>query len=204
MVTTAPQWSLGDHHLMVSVDELVERFDVRLKQDYLDEDEAELWQQIYDKESPQSELDKALLLVILPGGAVENEESENPSQTKSAGIKSRPIGFAQMSYASSGNTDSLGYILNNGMILNRPEKVAVAKELGKSELPVAIYYVDDSRVKPYRLGIKGLKGVAQAAGAPAIGITSVPPFGPPGSVPPSPPVPPPPGVPCASPPCRPF
>jgi len=165
MLTPTPEWNAGDHHINVSVDELIERFDIRVKQDYLDADEAELWQH----------------------------------------RQPRTYGYAPLSYASQSSSDSLGYILSDGMILNRPEKVAVAKDMGKTTLPVSIYYLDSTRVKPYRFGVRGLKNVAQGAGAPIVGISSVPPSVPPGSVPPSPPVPPtePPEPPiCASPPCR--
>ncbi len=70
------------------------------------------------------------------------------------------------------NESFLISVIDNGeAILNRADKLAVAKYMGYSEVPVSYYYVDGRRVSPYKKGYRGLQTTAASAGY-ATGMTS--------------------------------
>ena len=53
--------------------------------------------------------------------------------------------------------------MGKGLIFNRPDLLAALNALGVKKVPVAFYYVDSARVKPYvkgkRVLLQSVKGV---------------------------------------------
>ena len=50
--------------------------------------------------------------------------------------------------------------MGQGLLFSRPDLIAALNALGVSSVPVAFYYVDNSRVKPF---LKGPRPLIQAA-----------------------------------------
>ena len=201
MVTPPPEWDLREYHLMATMAELEDVFNLP-EEDDIDPDR---WQAIV-ADIKQNGIDESFLVTLIPGGSI------GSTGTRSATGLDRGI-----------------EVLGEGAVINRLDKIAAAKTLGFTALPVSFYYIDNQRVKPFRLGLTGLAQVAvQAgmspaslgyAGVGAPGISSVPGgnggFGTPPPVVPiatppvnTPPVRTPPPIipdapPCTSPPCSP-
>jgi len=192
MVTPPPEWDLREYHLMSTVTELEDVFNIP-EEDDIDPD---LWNATV-ADIKQNGIDESFLITIIPGGSL------GSTGTRSATGLDRGI-----------------EVLGEGAVVNRLDKIAVAKSLGYTELPVSFYYIDNQRVKPFRLGLTRLAQVAVQAGmSPASlgyagvgtpGAPNVPggnggfgPPPPPPETPRPPPVAPPPPKPpvCTSPPC---
>ncbi len=198
MVTPTPEWSLREYHTLADIDELYDVFRVPEKDDV----DSERWQEIENR-IKQDGIRESFIITILPGGGASAGASGSSDDNKS----------------SNGLGSGLE-VLGDGAVVNRLDKIAVAKSLGYTELPVVFYYVDNQRVKPYRLGLRHLAYVAVQAGMSpsSVAFTGVGTpgtttggnggFGPPPPVPPTPTPPRPPVTPeppepprCPSPPC---
>lgn len=192
MVTPTPEWELREFHTLAKVEELYEVFNIPEQDDI----EEERWAAAV-ADVQRNGIKDSFIVTVLPSG--------------SAG-------------GSGGTLGTLGSgleVLGDGVVINRVDRIAAAKHLGYTELPVVFYYVDNQRVKPYRLGIRRLGYVAMqaglspsqvgfsGAGVPGDGVPTGGNggFGPPPPPPPTPPRPPRPPQPpeppaCPSPPCQ--
>ena len=137
MVTPPPEWDLREYHLMATMDELEDVFNLPEEDDI----DSDVWQAI-SADIKQNGIDESFLVTIIPGGDL------GSTGTSSARGLDRGI-----------------EVLGEGAVVNRLDKIAVAKSLGYTELPVSFYYIDNQRVKPYRLGLSGLAFTAIQAGA---------------------------------------
>lgn len=168
MVTPAPEWDSGEYHIMADIQELDDIFQLPTEEDFAPEE----WKLIVDEAREHNADDEAFLVVVLPAGGLDNNKQAGTNSIQN-----------KLLYASSeGIQSSLKKAFKRGLIINRPERLAALKYLGEVKaVPVAFYYIDRARVKPYKLGMRGLRIIGgYVPGAP-------PPITPP---------------PCASPPCR--
>lgn len=136
MVTPPPEWDLREYHLMAAMSELEEVFNIPTEEDVA----PARWQAIVAN-IQQKGIDESFLITVIPNGSL------GSTDTRSATGLDRGI-----------------EILSEGAVINRLDKIAVAKSLGYTELPVSFYYVDSQRVKPFRLGLTGLAYIAVQAG----------------------------------------
>lgn len=166
MATPAPEWYNGEYHIMADMQELDDIFELPTEEDF----EPEEWALIVDEAKNHDVHSEAFLIVILPAGDLEEQQSRTDSIQEKLLLAS-----------SEGIQDSLKTAFKLGLIINRPERLAGLKHLGVTAVPIAFYYIDKARVKPYKLGIRGLRIIGGYI---------------PGSPPPITPPP------CASPPCR--
>lgn len=167
MITPTPEWYHGEYSIMADIQELDEIFELPTEAEF----EPEEWQLILDEAKQHKVEDESFLIVVLPAGGLDNEQQARRNNVAH-----------KLLYASNESiTDSLKEAFKLGLIINRPERLAALKHLGVTKVPVAFYYIDRARVKPYKLGLRGLRIIGGYI---------------PGSPPPVTPPP------CASPPCR--
>ena len=186
MLTPVPEWHSQEHHIQAQMEELLDIFDIPEREDIPEEQ----WD-IVEADVRANGINQSFLIVVLSADAEIARTIRNPF----------------LSYANYDAT--LDVVMNEGLIINRPVKLAVANFLGYETVPVAFYYIDNNRVKPYRDGLRGLKNLVVATGVQpgtigGLGGFSPPPPAPPRTSPPppsSPPPPPPPPSNCATPPC---
>ena len=194
LLTPTPEWQLGEYHMYGALDEFYEIFDIPEEEDF----EPEAWQKLIEEAEGYSVINTAFLFVIL-----DKTSREDESQTAKLAIThdqllaawDDPRAESAFRYVApkNGPPINLKNLMDQGLIFNRPDLIAALNALGVQRVPVAFYYLDSSRVKPFT---KGARSLIQAA----IGIDN--PNGSFGSggeggitpPPPEPPV-------CASPPC---
>ena len=94
---------------------------------------------------------------------------------------------SRFKYTSAKSSDNLSLesILGNGIIFNRPDLVAALNALGVKRIPVSVYYLDKSRVKPFTRGARSLIQAAIGAEIPVTvppggGVAPLSPASPPG------------------------
>lgn len=136
MVTPPPEWDLREYHVLASIDQIEEVFTIPNKDDIADD----RWQAI-TRELEKSGLDESFVVTIIPGGNLGSTNSR-----------------------SSNGLDSGIEVLGEGAVMNRLDRVAVAKSLGFTEFPVSFYYIDNQRVKPFKEGLPGLAYISVQAG----------------------------------------
>ena len=192
MLTPTPEWQLGEYHIYAGLDEFYDIFSIPEEEDF----EPEAWQKLIAEAEDYSVTETAFLFVVLGGADEEGQE-----QTVRVAITEQQLMAAWDDPRTESNFPyvtphaskpvTLKNIMSKGLIFNRPDLIAALNALGVQRVPVAFYYLDSSRVKPF---VKGPKSLIQAA----IGITNPNgPFGGGGGITP-PPIEPP--I-CASPPC---
>jgi hypothetical protein len=192
MLTPTPEWQLGEYHIYSKLEEFYEVFDIPEEEDF----EPEAWQKLIEEAENYSVTNTAFLFVILGGADQENQEQTaklaiTDNQLMAAWDDPRSESRFPYVMSEAGKPVTLNNIMNKGLIFNRPDLIAALNALGVQRVPVAFYYLDSARVKPY---LKGPKALIQAA----IGITNPNgPFGGGGGITPPPLEPP---I-CASPPC---
>ncbi|GHA08290.1 hypothetical protein GCM10008090_17680 [Arenicella chitinivorans] len=197
MLTPTPEWEKGEYHLYAKIDEFVEVFDIPEEEDF----EPEAWQRLLTEAKEYSVPDTSFLAVIIGGDT--GDDNENSALTYSEYHQyaqwDDPRTEADYPYVSAGSGDddderdqsdsggiSVKAIVGKGIILNRPDLIAALKALGVEEVPLAFYYVDNARVKPYvkrpQALVESVLGIRQPTGGSYGGGGGVSP-------------------PCASPPC---
>ncbi len=182
MLTPTPEWQLGEYHMYASLDEFYEIFNIPEEDDF----EPEAWQKLLEEAEDYTVTDTAFLLVVL--GAPEDEDtttkrSLTTEQLYAAWDDPRTESSYPYVGPSDGQPATLKNLMGQGLIFSRPDLIAALNALGVTQVPVAFYYLDSSRVKPYIRGprslIQSILGVIPSSG----------PFGGGG------------GIICASPPC---
>lgn len=192
MLTPSPEWQLGEYHMYVGIDEFYDIFEIPKEEDF----EPEAWQKLVDEAEGYSVTNTAFLLIIL-GGFDEDGDQQAAKLTITEELLyaawDNPRNEAEFAYVTPKDSPpvTLTSIMTNGLVFNRPDLIAALNALGVQKVPVAFYYLDSARVKPYK---KGPRSLIQAA----IGLSNPNgPFGGGGGITPPPPEPP---I-CASPPC---
>ena len=209
MLTPVPEWHSQEHHIQAEMTELLDVFDIPERDDIPEEQ----WDMV-EADVRANGINESFLIVVLSADADVASVLGGHLNWASAQYFN---GFSSLDYAK--YDASLDVVMNEGLIINRPVKLAVANFLGYTKVPIAFYYIDNNRVKPYKDGLRGLKNLVIANGVQpgSIGIgglggfTSPPPppreLPPPSAPPPSSPPPPtpPPSTPpppaCPTPPC---
>ena len=188
MVTPTPQWEIGEYHAYIEADE----FDQLLNLPEEDDFEPEAWNALLSEAENYDVNDTSILVIILPSqGAVRRTREHTPKDSATQVLPAtnlfaawdNPRTESKFKYASpkdDGLVPGLNSVLSNGLIVNRPDLIAALKALGVSRVPVAVYYLDGARVKPYRRGARSLIQSALGIDTPNI----VPPGG--GLLPPPP------------------
>jgi len=165
ILTPTPEWQLGEYHTYAKVEEFYEIFQIPEEEDF----EPEAWQKLIREAEAYSVTNTAFLLVIVGG-------DDNGEQKAKLGITSGQLYAAwddprteqDFKYTPSKDGDpiTLENILGKGLIFNRPDLIAALNALGVTKVPVAFYYIDSSRVKPYTKGPRSLIQAAIGAGTP--------------------------------------
>lgn len=192
MLTPTPEWQLGEYHTYSKLEEFYDVFNIPEEEDF----EPEEWQKLIAEAEDYSVTETAFLFVILGGADKEGQEqvfNVAISEEQLLAAWDDPRTESEFPYVTPKGSKpvTLNNLMNKGLIFNRPDLIAALNALGVQRVPVAFYYLDSSRVKPF---LKGPKSLIQAA----IGITNPNgPFGGDGGITPPPietPI-------CASPPC---
>ena len=155
MVTPVPEWQIGDHHLQAEVTEIQQLFEIPEQQDF----EPEHWQRLLNEARDYQTEKPSFLITILRGNDSEKVAANINSNTQYAAY-SDPRNESAFPYVNDGDL-SLGALLNKGLIINRPDLIAAIAALGQlNTVPVAFYYIDNARTKPYTLGPRALRTFA--------------------------------------------
>lgn len=190
MTTPAPEWELGEYHLHASMEEMYEVFDIPEPDDF----EPETWQKLLS-EAEEYSINNTSFLVIVIGGGDGDGDGDDEYLTLDAADNQlyaqwdNPRSEEAYPYTAPDGSDkpSIKNLVSKGLVFNRTDLVAALNALGVVKVPVAFYYLDNTRLRPY---IKGPQALIKAAVG--VGGTPNPPggggFG-------EPPV-------CASPPCQ--
>ena len=167
MLTPTPEWQLGEYHLYGAVDEFYEIFDIPEESDF----EPEAWQKLLDEAENYSVTNTAFLFVVL--GSPDEQEDESGEAVAKLAITTEQLYAAwddpreESSYkyvkTKSSPPITLKNLMGKGVIFNRPDLIAALNALGVSDVPVAFYYLNSARVKPFTRGprelIQGVIGV---------------------------------------------
>lgn len=196
MVTAAPEWQIGEYHLHAKIDEFYEIFELPEEEDF----EPEAWQNLLSEAEDYLVADTAFIMVVLGGGDGEHDASTARLDTMQLNTNSAPLYAAwddprteeAFPYVVPKDASALTLesIMAGGLIVNRPDLIAALNALGVKSLPIAFYYLDSARTKPFN---KTPRALIQAA----LGVNSTTGTFDGGGITPPPPAPP---V-CASPPC---
>jgi len=161
MVTPAPEWQMGDYHFYASMDEVYEVFDIPEEEDF----EPEAWDRLVAEAEDYSVTNTSFIAVIM--GAGDDDANENDVARRVGGLFDvatwdDPRTEEAFPYVKpkGGPALTLENILGQGIILNRPDLIAALSTLGVNRIPIAFYYVDNSRVAPY---LKSPRALIQAA-----------------------------------------
>jgi len=182
MLTPAPEWQLGEYHMYANMDEFYELFNIPEEEDF----EPEAWQKLLEEAEDYTVTDTAFLLVVLGAPDDEKEAAKRKTTEQLYAAWDDPRSESAFPYVepSDGPPVTLKNLIGQGLVFSRPDLIAALNALGVTKVPVAFYYIDSSRVKPYGKGpralIQSILGVTRPSG-PIIGGSG--------------------GIICASPPC---
>ncbi|NNC99285.1 MAG: hypothetical protein HKN85_03805 [Gammaproteobacteria bacterium] len=181
MLTPAPEWAKGEHHIYAGMDEIYDIFDIPVETDF----EPEHWQRLLSQAEKYDGTKPAFLMVVM--GTGEGDVSLRTSwDGQQLAAYDDPRANEAFPYTPANDNVDIEALIAQGLVINRPDMIAALNALGTTEVPVAFYYIDDVRVKPYSRGIRALRAIAIGAGTPPANFGGDGGFGPPD---------------CASPPC---
>ncbi len=149
MVTPVPEWQTGEYHMYATMDEVYEIFNIPEEQDF----EPEQWQKLLAEAEDYAVTDTAFLMVVMSGGDKSSSKNQFVDGQQYAAWDD-PRSEAEYQYVKpeEGAPLTLENIVGDGIIINRPDLIAALNVLGVERIPVAFYYLDSSRVKPYFKG----------------------------------------------------
>jgi len=174
MVTPTPEWYLGEYHSYTSMDEFDYFFDIPEEDDF----ESGVWVSLLDEAKKYDVNGTSILVVILDSGSSKQKKDNHVSSS----IERRYVDGSVLAEWDNPRTESkfqytvpkgssslsLDSLLNQGMVVNRPDLIAALKALGVRQVPVSVYYLDENRVKPYTRGPRSLIQAALGADKPVI------------------------------------
>ena len=182
MLTPVPEWNTGEYHALIDIDEFYAKFDIPQEKDF----EPQAWQRLLDDARNYDVNETSLLVIVLNQANHERTKQQNSStklnidnsvllaawddpRTESQFLYTPPKRYNsdgdEVLNVSEYTIDS---IVGQGLVLNRPDLVAALKALGVRKVPVAFYYFDDERVKPYFRGPRSLIQAAIGADTPKV------------------------------------
>ena len=174
MLTSAPEWQVGEYHFRSPMKDIYEAFEIPSEQDF----EQQAWQNLLADAKNYSVNDTSFLVTIINTETIGRSTTskyidgqqyakwDNP-RTESAFPYVEPgLGEANNPKRYKKEKGRLTSILREQMILNRPDLIAALNALGVTEVPIAFYYFDDRRQRPFLKTPKALIQSAIGAGAP--------------------------------------
>ena len=170
MLTPTPEWQLGEYHMYADIKEFYEIFEIPDEEDF----EPDEWLRLLEEAEDYAVTDTSFLMVVLGGGSTENSAggtqsaamsgfNDVPSLEYAAWDNPRSESSFEYRRPSDGAALSLENITGDGLVFNRPDLIAALNTLGVSKVPLSFYYVDETRMKPYVKGPKGLLGIIEGA-----------------------------------------
>ena len=157
MATPAPEWQMGEYHIYAGVDEFYKYFNIPESEDF----EPEAWQKLLDEAKKYTVTNTSFLLVALPpinngnaNLAITNGQlyaAWDDPRAQEAFPYVRPEGSSPL---------TLKNLVRQRLIFNRPDLIAALNAIGVGQVPVAFYYIHNSRVKPF---LKGSRYLVQTA-----------------------------------------
>ena len=167
MLTPVPEWQLGEYHSYIDIAEFYEIFDIPEEEDF----EPEAWQSLLEEAENYSVTGTSFLVTVVGAGP----ESSEKQRKKDEDYNQASLDFFANQYAAwddprtegdfkyvvpgESSSVTLDNIMGKGLIFNRPDLMAALNALGVKKVPVAFYYVDSARVKPY---VKGKRVLLQS------------------------------------------
>ena len=165
MLTPTPEWQVGEHHIYAPMKDVYEAFDIPAKEDF----EEQAWLSLLDDAKNYAVNDTSFLVVLLPESANQRETSiwQIGHQQQFAAWDD-PRTESDFPYVAAGDDadPSLRRMIRRGLIINRPDLIAALNALGVSEVPIAFYYLDDSRQRPFLKSPRALIQAAISVGVP--------------------------------------
>lgn len=157
MLTPTPEWQLGEYHLYSGIDEFYDIFNIPEEDDF----EPEVWQKLLEEAEDYSVTNTSFLLVVLGSNDDETAKLRITNDQQYAAWDD-PRTEAAFPYVApkDGPPVTLKNLMSQGLIFNRPDLIAALNALGVTKVPVAFYYIDSARVKPF---LKGARSLIQAA-----------------------------------------
>ena len=164
MATPSPEWEKGEHHIIAQFEEIYEIFDIPEEDDF----EPEHWQRLLLDAEKYNGTDPAFIVVVLPS-ASGNELSKINSYSNNQLLaayrdpridESLPYVIPNNNEYNDENSnendrdneESFLTIMAKGLVINRPDLIAGLNALGVTEVPIAFYYLDKARTKPFVRG----------------------------------------------------
>lgn len=194
MLTPTPEWQDGEYHIHGTIDDLYEIFELPDEEDF----EPEQWESLVREAENYKVANTAFIFVVVSSGE-EEKLARAFRQNNDLASWDNPRTEAKFPFASrKGSPITMKSIMGNGLIINRPDLVVALRSLGVTRVPIAFYYIDEGRTKPYNRGQKGLTSLV--TGLSGSDVSSAPFIT--GGFGPLPPAPQPPPQVCASPPCN--
>jgi len=161
MLTPTPEWQLGEYHMYAKLEEFYEILNIPEEEDF----EPETWQKLLEEAEDYTVTNTSFLMVVL-GSADEDGEQQNTriaiTQEQLYAAWDDPRTESAFPYVApeDGPPVTFKNLMGQGLIFNRPDLIAALNALGVTKVPVAFYYIDSSRVKPFT---KGPRPLIQAA-----------------------------------------
>ena len=193
MITPTPEWHSGEYHALIDINEFYKKFDIPQESDF----EPEVWERLIKDARNYDVNETSLVVVVLDAGdnltaskTAENLSGHRLLDSSMLAAWDNPRTESQYPYVVPQSSNdaladlSLESIVEQGMVLNRPDLIAALKEIGVTQIPVSFYYLDNERVKPYFRGPRSLIQAALGVQLPKV----VPPSGgflPPEDLPPA-------------------
>ena len=164
MATPAPEWERGEYHIIAQFEEIYEIFDIPEEDDF----EPEHWQRLLANAEKYNGTDPAFLVVVLASGEDGDlAESIKPYTGQQFAANRDPRDGESLPYKSrDDNPIDLKSLMAKGLIINRPDMVAALNALGVSQVPVAFYYIDSARTKPFVRGPRVLRAIGEGIESP--------------------------------------
>ena len=165
MVTPTPEWQLGEYHIYGGLNEVYDVFEIPEEEDF----EPEAWAKLISEAEDYSVTNTSFLFVVLGSGEDDINTSKlafTEEQLYAAWDDPRSEEAYPYTAPENGKPVTLENIMGKGVIFNRPDLVAALHALGVQQVPIAFYYIDNSRVKPFIKGPRALIQAAIGAGTP--------------------------------------
>ncbi len=155
MLTPTPEWQLGEYHMYATLDEFYDIFNIPEEEDF----EPEAWQKLLEEAEDYTVTDTAFLMVVL--GAPEDQDTTTKRLIASEHLYAAwddPRSESSFPYVAPSDEEpaTLNNLMGKGLIFSRPDLIAALNALGVTKVPVAFYYLDSARVKPYNKGPRPL------------------------------------------------
>ena len=162
LLTPVPEWQLGDYHAYSQMEEFYEAFDIPSEDDF----EPEYWARLLQEAKKYTVNNTAFLIAILETGRDSDLSYMIDGQLYAAWDDPRSEAAYPYVHPNGDDSASLQSIRARGLVLNRPDLIAALNALNVSAVPVAFYYLSDSRLQAYSKGPQALVQAAVGAGAP--------------------------------------